>query len=61
MPKTSEAMLRAIAKYQQENCKVVSVKFFPSDMELYDHICGYEQKSTYIKELIRRDMEGVSR
>jgi len=57
MPKTSDAMLRAIAKYQHEKCKVVSVKFFPTDMELYDHLCEQrEGKSTYIKELIRKDI-----
>ena len=57
MPKTSDAQLRANLKYQQEKCHMAAVKFFPADEELWEHLCANEPKSTYMKNLIRDDME----
>lgn len=52
----SEAQKRANAKYAKEKCKTVCLRFFPADMELYEHLQRQENKNGYIKELIKRDM-----
>lgn len=57
MPKTSDAQLRATLKYQQDKCHMTNVKFFPKDEDLWEHLCDNEPKATYIKGLIRDDME----
>lgn len=56
--KLSEAKQKAILKYRKDKTKQVSIYFYPSDMELYDYIAGKENKTAYLKDLIRRDMEG---
>ena len=56
MPKTSEAQLKAVKKYQ-EKTKRITIRFFPSEMELWEHIQSQENKQGYIKSLIRKDME----
>lgn len=56
---TNEAQLRANKKYKQANVKRITIDFYPSDMELYEHIQTKEKKQTYIKELIREDMNNV--
>jgi hypothetical protein len=55
---TSEAQKRAVAKYKQKTpTKKVTIEFFPSDMELYNHLQSQDKKQTYIKNLIKADME----
>lgn len=54
--KTSEAQLRAVKKYK-EKVKRITVDFYPSDAELWEHIQAQEKKQTYIKDLIRADMK----
>lgn len=49
---------RAHAKYEAEKVKSFRVKFFPKDGELWSHLQKQERKSEYIRELIRKDMEG---
>lgn len=44
-------------KYKSERTKQVGVRFFPADMELYEFIQKQPNKSGYIKDLIRADME----
>ena len=56
MAKTSEAQLKAVKKYQ-EKTKRITIRFFPSDMDLWNHIQSQENKQGYIKSLVRRDME----
>lgn len=56
MPKTSDAQLRAVKKYQ-EKTKRITIRFFPAEMELWQHIQSQPKKQTYIKDLIRKDME----
>lgn len=65
MPAASEhrggamkAQAKANSRYRARSCKQVVVQFFPSDMELYDHLCNQESKARYIKRLIREDMRG---
>ena len=56
MPKTSEAQLKAVAKYK-EKTKRFGIDFAPTEMDLWNHIQAQPKKQTYIKELIRADME----
>lgn len=51
-----ESQSRAIAKYQKEKCRTVTVRFFPADADLFEHLDAHANKAGYIKELIRRDM-----
>lgn len=54
--KTSEAQLRAVAKYK-EKVKKMSLDFAPTEMDLWEHIQAQDiPKQTYIKNLIRADM-----
>ena len=52
-----KAQARANSRYRSKNCKQVTVQFYPSDMELYEHVCKQGSKAGYIKRLIREDME----
>lgn len=54
---TKEARLRANAKYKNANIKQVVLAFFPDDMELLDYLNTKKPKATYVKDLIRKDME----
>lgn len=52
----SEAQKKANKKYK-EKTKRITVDFYPSEMELWEHINNQPQKQTYIKSLIRADVE----
>lgn len=54
--KTSEAQKRAMKKYR-EKINRICVDFSPAEEELWNHIQKQEKKQTYIKDLIRADME----
>ena len=53
---TSEAQRRAVTKYKQK-VKRITIDFHPTESELWEHIQNQEKKQTYIKNLIRADME----
>jgi hypothetical protein len=53
---TSEAQKKAVKKYK-EKVKRLTVDFYPTEMDLYDHIQKQAKKQTYIKDLIRADMK----
>ena len=53
-----ESQRRARDKWNKENRKVISIGFYPIDADLLDHLEKQENKAGYIKELIRKDMEG---
>ena len=53
---TSEAQRRAVTKYKQK-VKRITIDFHPTESELWEHIQSQEKKQTYIKNLIRADME----
>lgn len=53
--KTSEAQKKAIKKYK-EKMKRMTIEFYPSEMDLYDHIQQQTKKQTYVKDLIRADI-----
>jgi hypothetical protein len=54
--KTSEANLRAIKKYKQKVNRF-TVDFHPTEADLWEHLQNQPKKQTYIKDLIRADME----
>lgn len=53
--KTTDAQYRALKKYKA-NVKRLTIDFPPSDIELWEHIQKQPKKQTYIKDLIRADM-----
>ena len=55
--KTSEAQLKAVQKYKQEKVKRITIDFYPAETVLWEHIQNQPKKQTYIKALIRADME----
>lgn len=52
----SEAQKKALKKYK-EKIKRLTLDFTPSEADLYEHISKQPKKQTYIKDLIRVDME----
>ena len=54
--KTSEAQLRATKKYK-EKVKRITIDFSPREADLWEHLQKADKKQTYIKDLIRADME----
>lgn len=58
MRKNSESRLRANAKYDRLNTRRLNVKLnIHTDEDILAHLDQMENKSGYIKELIRRDMK----
>lgn len=55
--KTSAAQYRAAQKYKKANIKRITVEFSPKESELWEHLNNQPKKQTYIKSLIRADME----
>ncbi len=52
----TEAQRKAVKKYK-EKVKRITVDFSPAEAELWDHIQQQDKKQTYIKNLIKADME----
>lgn len=52
----TEAQKKARDKYNAQR-KTISLNFCPTEMDLYDHIKSQPAQQTYIKDLIRADME----
>ena len=57
----TEAQKRASERYRKKSVKQLSVRFFPADMELYEHAKAQPNTMGYIKRLIREDMERQAR
>lgn len=58
MPKNSEARIRANAKYNKENTRNVVLHLnITTDKDILDYLNRKDNKTGYIKELIRDDME----
>ena len=55
--KETEAQKRAKAKYKSEKVKKVLLEFYPTEADLVEHLNKQEKKQTYIKSLIKADME----
>lgn len=52
----TEAEKKAKKKYRDKG-KRLTIDFYPSEAELWEHIQSQPKKQTYIKALIRADME----
>ena len=57
MVATSDAQRKAVAKYKKEKTKNLTIRFYPTDMDVLDHIKSHEDISQYIKGLVQADME----
>ena len=58
MKKSSDAQIRAAAKYNKENVKQLVLHLnTKTDKDIIDYISNKDNKTGYIKELIRADME----
>lgn len=55
----TDAQKRADAKYKREKTHQLSIRFFPNDERLWEHLQSQPRKAEYIKRLIREDMESV--
>lgn len=55
--KETEAQKRAKAKYKSEKVKKVLIEFYPTETDLVEHLNKQDKKQTYIKNLIKADME----
>lgn len=53
---TTEAQKKAAKKYKQK-VKRFTVDFYPTEDEMWEHLQAQSKKQTYIKALIRADME----
>ena len=52
----SEAQRKAIKKYK-EKVNRITIDFSPNETELWEHLQNQPKKQTYIKALIRADIE----
>ena len=52
----TDAQNRAKQKYRKK-VKQINIEFYPTDADLLEHINKQPKKQTYIKDLIRADME----
>lgn len=52
----SEAHKKAAKKYKAK-VKRITVDFYPTEADLFEYLQSQEKKQTYIKDLIRADME----
>jgi hypothetical protein len=55
---TSESQRKAIAKYKQK-VKKITIDFAPTETDILEHINKQPKKQTYIKNLIRKDMQSL--
>ena len=55
----SDAQKRAEAKYKKESTHPFTMRFFPADEELWQHLQKQPRKAEYVKRLIRQDMEAT--
>lgn len=53
--KTSEAQLKAIKNYRKKLNRL-TLNFSPAEADLWEQIQSQPKKQTYIKDLIRKDM-----
>lgn len=53
---TSDAQKKAVKKYK-EKVKRMTIDFAPTELDLVNHIEKQPKKQTYIKNLIRADMQ----
>jgi hypothetical protein len=54
--KTTEAQMKAVREYKKK-VKRLTIDFAPTEADLYEQIAKQPKKQTYIKELVRADIE----
>ena len=54
--KNTEFLTLANLKYKEKS-KRFCLDFYPPEMDMYEHLQAQPKKQTYIKDLIRADME----
>lgn len=52
----TEAQIRAKKKYF-EKCQQLRIVFYPTEADMSEHVSDMHNKTGYIKDLIRRDIE----
>jgi hypothetical protein len=50
----TDAQKKAKAKYKKK-IKRITIEFYPTEIDLWEHLQKQDAKQTYIKELIRKD------
>lgn len=53
----TDAQRRAQARYVKESVKQTSLRFYPTEADLWEWLDSKENKQGYLKSLIRADME----
>lgn len=53
----TEAQKRAKLKYRQQKVKTLQIDLYQTEQDIIDKINSVEKYSTYIKRLIREDIE----
>jgi hypothetical protein len=56
----SEAAYKADMKYKAEKTKRVTLRFYPADEDVYEHLQKQPSMQGYVKRLIREDMAKVA-
>lgn len=54
---TSDAQRKARDKYNAKRHRM-TIDFYPTESDLWEHINKQDNKQGYIKSLVRRDMKG---
>lgn len=53
----SDAQRRANERYRKESVRQATVRFYPTEADLWEWLQAQPNKAGYMKELIRHDME----
>lgn len=53
----SDAQRRANERYRKESVRQATVRFYPTEADIWEWLQAQPNKAGYVKELIRRDME----
>lgn len=53
----TDAQKKARNAYNTRSTKAITVRFYPTDMELHDHVAAQPNKAAYIKRLIREGID----
>lgn len=54
----SESRSRAVNEYRKRSVRSFNLRFYPADADLLEWFESRPEKARYLRELIRRDMEG---
>lgn len=54
----SDAQKRADRKYKRDKTRQFCLRFYPAEAEVWTFLSEHENRQGFIKELIRREMNG---